>query len=161
MIALKMTGEAAVAARLAGLPDRLNDHLATTLAQLGANLQGAVVDNLSGRVLARRSGRLADAQTVTVDASSEGVSATVGFDPETIPYGAIQEFGGTTRAHLIVAKEAKALAFSLGGRLLMAKRVNHPGSVIPAHSFLRSALASLAPEIAAAVGDAVAAETAQ
>lgn len=161
MIALKMTGEAAVAARLAGLPDRLNDRLATTMAQLGADLQGAVVDNLSGRLLARRSGRLADAQTVSIDASDEGVSATVGFDPETVPYGAIQEFGGTTRAHLIVAKEAKALAFSLGGRLLMAKRVNHPGSVIPAHSFLRSALAALAPAIAAALEDAVAAEAAR
>ena len=161
MIALKMTGEAAVAARLAGLPDRLNDRLATTLAQLGADLQEAVVDNLSGQILARRSGRLADAQTVSIDASEEGVSATVGFDPETVPYGAIQEFGGTTRAHLIAAKEAKALAFSFGGRLVMAKHVNHPGSVIPAHSFLGSALAALAPAIEVAVEAAVAAEVAQ
>jgi len=77
-----------------------------------------------------------------------------------VPYGAIQEFGGTTRAHLIAAKQAKALAFSLGGQLVFAKRVNHPGSRIPAHSFLRSALAELAPEALATLRDAVAAESA-
>jgi hypothetical protein len=71
---------------------------------------------------------------------------SVGFDPAEVPYGAIQEYGGTTRAHLIQAKNAKALAFTVGGGLRFARRVQHPGSRIPERSFLRSALAAIAPQ---------------
>ena len=79
----------------------------------------------------------------------------VGFDPSDAPYGAIQEFGGTTRAHLIAARNAFALGFSLRGRLVFAKRVQHPGAKIPAHSFLRGALAALREEGRDAVGAAM------
>ena len=49
-------------------------------------------------------------------------------------YGAIQQFGGRTKAHVIVAKNKKALAWP-GGRSPV-RRVNHPGSNIPARPFL-------------------------
>ena len=47
-------------------------------------------------------------------------------------YAAIQNDGGKTRAHVIKAKNKKALAF--GGRVV--KQVNHPGSNIPARTYL-------------------------
>jgi len=53
-----------------------------------------------------------------------------------VPYGAIQEHGGTTKPHVIVPKRASVLSF--GGRFY--KKVNHPGSVIPPRPYLTPAL---------------------
>ncbi len=60
---------------------------------------------------------------------SDNDSATVGTNVE---YAAIHHFGGTTRPHVIRPRHKKALAF--GGRVF--KKVNHPGSKIPARPFL-------------------------
>ena len=49
-------------------------------------------------------------------------------------YGAIQHFGGRTKAHVIKPKNKKALAWP-GGRH-PARSVKHPGSTIPARPFL-------------------------
>lgn len=47
-------------------------------------------------------------------------------------YAQIHQLGGTTSAHVILPKHAKALAFN--GRVV--KRVQHPGSEIPARPFM-------------------------
>lgn len=47
-------------------------------------------------------------------------------------YAAIQNNGGQTRPHVILPKNKQALAF--GGRVV--KKVNHPGSKIPARPFM-------------------------
>jgi phage gpG-like protein len=71
-------------------------------------------------------------------------------------YAAIHEYGGTTRAHVIEARKAKALAFQMGGQTVFFKRVNHPGSHMPERSFLRSALEENAGSIRDALERAVA-----
>lgn len=81
----------------------------------------------SDKPLIRRGGGQSLYSSITSQAS--GNTAAVGT---TIKYAAIHQFGGTTRAHRIVAKNKKALAF--GG--VMRRAVNHPGSVIPARPFL-------------------------
>ncbi|MEX3688867.1 phage virion morphogenesis protein [Paraburkholderia sp. BR14263] len=73
----------------------------------------------------QRSGRLASSIVQAFDATS----AQVGTN---LVYAAIQNFGGQTRPHTIAPKNAKALHF--GG--IFAKKVNHPGSKIPARPFL-------------------------
>lgn len=146
MIEVRLDGDAAVAEHLRRVPSRLHDRVLATMQRLGVALKAQVDLNLSGAVLHRRSGRLAAAQRVAVADDGTQVTVSVGFDPAEVPYGAIQEYGGTTRAHLIEAKNAKALAFTIGGRLRFAKRVQHPGSKIPERSFLRSALAAIAPQ---------------
>lgn len=78
----------------------------------------------SGRIL-QRSGRLMN----SITPSSDATSATVGTN---VVYAAIHQFGGETKAHVIEPRFKKALAF--GG--IFAKRVNHPGSKIPARPFL-------------------------
>lgn len=65
----------------------------------------------------------------SITSAFDGNSATVGTN---VLYAAIHQFGGQTKAHLIRAKNAKALAF--GG--VFRKSVNHPGSKIPARPFL-------------------------
>jgi len=71
------------------------------------------------------SGRLASSITQSFDASHASVGTNV-------VYAAIHQFGGRTKAHVIRAKNARALATPYGPR----KSVNHPGSVIPARPFL-------------------------
>ncbi|WP_337050178.1 phage virion morphogenesis protein, partial [Serratia fonticola] len=60
---------------------------------------------------------------------SDNNSATVGTNVE---YGPIHQFGGKTRPHVILPRNKQALAFN--GRVV--KKVNHPGSDIPARPFL-------------------------
>lgn len=128
------------------------------MGRLGLALLDQVHANLDGGKLRAQSGRLAAAQNMQVADDGVRQTVSVGFDPADAPYGAIQEFGGTTRAHLIEAKNAFALSFSFHGQLVFARRVQHPGSVIPAHSFLRDALADLGEEGRAELGAAIASE---
>jgi len=145
-----LSGADRAGARFESFSARLGQRLRPVAARVGSRLEGRVHEKLGGSVLHRRSGRLDAAQNTVVTAGPGAISVSVGFDPRDVPYGAIQEFGGTTRAHLIAAKRAFALAFSIGGALVFAKRVQHPGSVLPARSFLRAALAEEGDE---ATGD--------
>jgi phage gpG-like protein len=72
-----------------------------------------------------------------------------------VPYAAIQEFGGKTAAHDIVAVKAKALAFSTGGDQVFARSVHHPGSTIPARSYLGGSLAEMHDEIESGFKEAI------
>lgn len=65
----------------------------------------------------------------SITQQSDATSATVGTN---VKYAAIHQFGGQTRPHVILPRNKKALAF--GGRVV--KKVNHPGSKIPARPFL-------------------------
>ena len=138
--------------RLGALPQAMASRLSAVVATLAQTLYDRVEDNLSGAVLQHRSGRLASSITQQVD----GLSASVGFDPAAVPYGAAQEFGADLRAHLIAVKSARALAFVVAGKRVFAKRVWFPGAHLPERSFLRAALADLAPEIGAEIAAAVA-----
>jgi phage gpG-like protein len=151
---VSLAGAARLIARFEEAGARLGTGLGTAGARIGARLAGRVADKLGGAVLHRRSGRLAAAQETTVTISASALAVAVGFDPRAVPYGAIQEYGGTTRAHLIAAKAARALRFSLAGELAFAKSVHHPGSRIPARSFLRSSLAEEADAARADANDA-------
>jgi len=150
MIAVTISTDAL--GRLGALPPMLASRLASVITTLAQHLYDRVEDNLSGAVLQRRSGRLAASIVQQVD----GLSASVGFDPAAVPYGAAQEFGADLRAHLIAVKNARALSFVVAGRRVFAKHVMFPGAHLPERSFLRSALADLAPDIGAAIAAAVA-----
>lgn len=77
-----------------------------------------------GKIL-QDSGRLAS----SITPASDNDNAVVGTN---VKYAAIHQFGGQTRPHEIRPRNKKALAF--GGRVV--KKVNHPGSDIPARPFL-------------------------
>jgi len=65
----------------------------------------------------------------SIDSDSDNDSAVVGTN---VIYANIHNQGGKTRPHVIRPRNKKALAF--GGRVV--KKVNHPGSDIPARPFL-------------------------
>jgi phage virion morphogenesis protein len=78
----------------------------------------------AGEIL-QKTGRLKS----SIDSDSDNDSAVVGTN---VIYANIHNQGGTTRPHVIRPRNKKALAFGGG----VVKKVNHPGSVIPARPFL-------------------------
>ncbi len=156
MFALRVDGLDEAGARLDAYPAELAAAIAAKTAELAAMLADRVrTDKLSGGVLNARSGALKASIAAEVSANRDGARAAVGSNGA-VPYAAIQEYGGKTAAHEILPVKAEALAFVGGGALRFARKVEHPGSVIPERSYLRSSLDEMSDEIVAALADAAA-----
>jgi phage gpG-like protein len=152
MLTLGLAGAEALDARLDAFPAQLRNDLAAKAAMLAAALVDKVRnDKLSGQVLNARSGDLRDSIVSEVTIDGAGVTASVGSVG--VKYAAIQEYGGKTSAHEILPAKANALAFMVGGALHFARRVEHPGSLMPERSYLRSSLAEMMAEIVAALAE--------
>lgn len=136
---------------LLGLPQQLQDALMEKSQTLTDALVQKVQQKLSGEVLQSRSERLRDSIASDVSDNASGVSASV-FVSGDIPYARILEYGGTTKAHIIAAVNSKVLAFNAGGKQVFARYINHPGSVIPEYSYLRSSLVDMNDEIVDEMG---------
>jgi len=108
-------------------------------------LEARIQQKLSGEVLQTRSGALVASIISSIE--NDGSNTSVPISSTGVPYAAIQEFGGKTAAHDIVAVKGKVLAFSAGGGQVFARSVHHPGSTIPARSYLGSSLAEMRDEI--------------
>ncbi len=83
-------------------------------------------------MLHTRSGALRASIHAAVASGDDAVAITL--ESTGVAYAAIQEYGGRTAAHDIVAVKAQALRLADGG---FARSVHHPGSTIPARSYLR------------------------
>jgi hypothetical protein len=142
----------AVADNLAALPGRADDAIGAVSVDLAGRLRAIAERNLSGDVLNARSGKLRESLAASVDLTSR-IAATVTADT---PYAAFQEYGfdgvETVRAHLRRQAEAFGRAIRPVEAAVRAydRRVDYP-----AHSYLRSALAELAPDIRAAIAAAL------
>lgn len=156
MFALEVEGLDETNARLDGYPAALQAALGDKAAELAAALADLVKnDKLAGGVLNYRSGALSDSIAASVSADADGFLASVGSEGD-VKYAAIQEYGGKTSAHEILPAKADVLAFVVGDAQHFARRVEHPGSLIPERSYLRSALEDMKDEILAALADAAA-----
>jgi len=122
--------------------------LATFMAAFGVRLLGQVQTNIVQ--LFRSTGPLYQSVKVETTDKSATVSTT------DIPYARILEEGGTTRPHPIVPRTAAMLAFEGPAGLVFAKRVNHPGSNIPARPYASLALAQLRGEFDNGIREVVA-----
>jgi phage gpG-like protein len=151
MITVKLIGDRELVARLDAMPGRVHDGLARAVARLGLELQRKVQsEKLSGQVLKVRTGSLRSSINMQIEDTTEAVEASVGTN---VFYGKIQEYG-VARTWLIEARNAKSLAFTIGGTKFFRRRVTHPP--LPERSFLRSALAEMAPAIEDGLKEAVA-----
>jgi phage gpG-like protein len=153
VIAARLSGGEALAARYAAMPRAIATNLMDAADRLGGELRAVVERNLSGAVLRQRSGRLAASIEVSVSGRGGRIAARLGSD---VPYAAIHEYGGQLPARTILPKGARALAFPWHGRERFFKRVEMPPVSMPERSFLRSALTEMAPEIRQMLADAVA-----
>lgn len=153
MLTVALEGVDAVGVMLEDYPAALSEALAAKADALSAMLIAKIRDEkLAGDPLQSRSGALADSIGAEVAANVDGIVASVGSTG--VKYAAIQEYGGTTTAHEILPVKAQALAFVLGGTLLFARRVEHPGSTLSARSYMRSSLDEMSDEIVAAFAEA-------
>jgi phage gpG-like protein len=158
MLGITIEGADALRARLDAYPAEFAAALAVKARELADALADKVkYEKLAGEVLNAGSGALAASIAAEVSDDAEGVVASVGSYGD-VKYAAIQEYGGKTGAHEILPYKAGALAFLAGGAIHFARRVEHPGSVIPERSYLRSSLDEMSAEIVAQLA-AVASES--
>ena len=134
-------------------PAAVEAALAERADQLRAMLGDLIKQNLSGDVLATRSGALLN--SIETNLEDDGSQIIVTAASRGVPYAAILEYGGKTAAHDIVAVKAGALAFTAGGTQHFAKTVHHPGSTFKAYAYLGGALEGLADEIRSGLKTAV------
>lgn len=127
------------------LSDDINAYrqeLQFTLFRALSFVEASVIDNLRGASgLHVRSGSLLNSIYKT-PITYERNTLSGGIGSAGIPYAAIHEFGGITKAHDIFPRAGKALKFQMGGKNVFAKSVHHPGSNIPARPYLGPALES-------------------
>ncbi len=156
MISATVSGERELDERLRGFAARLDTRLSTVLRRVGEDLREAVRRKLDGEALQSRSGHLAAAVELDLAAAKGQVTASVGVDTRAVPYAAYQEYGfrgtETVRAHLRTIKEAfgRPIAPHTVEVRSYSRAVDYP-----AHSFLRTALAELAPSIPGLISETV------
>jgi phage gpG-like protein len=140
MLAIRITGSEEVQRRFANMPAGVRAALRAKVFALTLMLEAHVKnDKLSGQVLNTVTGRLKRSIQSRVTEDESLITGSV-FSSGDVPYAAIHEFGGKTSPHDIVPVKAKALAFMMNGKMVFAKIVHHPGSVMPERSYLRSSL---------------------
>jgi HK97 gp10 family phage protein len=150
VITVQLVGDDRLIAKLEAMPGRVHDGIARAVTRLGFELRRRVPQKLSGDVLKVRSGSLRSSINTQIEDSGSAVAATVGTN---IDYARYHEYG-VARSWFIEARDAKALRFNIGGETLFRRRVTHPP--LPERSFLRSALAEMAPAIEEELREAVA-----
>jgi phage gpG-like protein len=155
MLNITVTGDKELIARFEAMPGKLRQALTTKVSTLALRLEDRVKRKLTNDVLHVRSGDLRRSIFSEVQSNATEVIGKVASSGD-VKYAAIQEFGGKTSAHVIEAKNGGALAFMFGGKQAFFKKVNHPGSVIPERSYLRSSLADMRDEIVEGLEEAVA-----
>jgi len=153
MLTLQSQGLDELEQRFAQLPSDFLAALRGKAQTLGDALVDKIrTDKLAGGVPGARTGALAASIGMQPMEGDASVGVSVGAFGD-IKYAAIQEYGGKTGAHEILPDKAAALAFVVDGVLRFARRVEHPGSTIPAHAYLRSGLAEFADEIRAGLAE--------
>ncbi len=143
-----------VQAWLSGMPGALQNALAVKSRAIADALKQKVDDKLSGAVLQSKTGLLKNSIASGTEENGDGVRASVFVDGD-VPYAAIQEYGGVTKEHIIQAVNSKTLSFAMNGKQSFFAYVNHPGSVIPERSYLRSSLDDMGDEITDGMNDAI------
>lgn len=160
MIKGSIKGPAEVNIKLQRIGERVPQEVRASIGVLVLKVARLVKQKLSGPVLSARTGNLRNSidrgiGVVETDGGVVGVVGLGGADLKVAKYGAIHEFGGTIRAHVVHAKKAQALRFMMGGKVTFAKSVQIPSIKMPERSFLRSSLKEMEPAIRSGIEAAV------
>jgi hypothetical protein len=110
--------------------------------RLQAKIQG---EKLSGQVLKQRTGTLKRSiEVIPVEQKGDALAGGVRGGGGPAFYGRFHEYG-TSNSYTIVPVNKKALAFIMGGKQVIVKKVVHPP--FPERSFMRSSLEEMNDEI--------------
>lgn len=149
MLKIELKGDTEIIAKVDAGPESIRKALTKEVTAIVLLLEGHIKnEKLSGQVLHVRSGDLRRSihAVLPVTQTATGVFGKVAQSGD-VKYGKIHEFGGKTPAHVIEAKPGSALHFLMNGKDVFFKKVNHPGSVMPERSFMRSSLADMRNDI--------------
>jgi len=141
-----------IMARLSFMPDKLRAAFLKKTYALAEKLKSKVQQNLTNKLLNIRTGKLV--RSIFEEVKNETNSVTGRVYSSGLPYARIQEFGGQTKAHIIEAKNGKALMFNMSGKEVFFKRVHHSGSKIKGVHYMGEAFKEMTPEIKAGYGEA-------
>lgn len=150
MITVTLVDNATV--RLKALPEESRRRLRVVIVRDGKELAARVRGKLSGGVLKVRSGRLLNSIRSEMVENTKEIYGRV-FS-RGVPYAGILERGGQTKPHIIRPRNVRALHFMVAGAGVFAMKVNHPGSKIPAFSYLRLSLAEMHTQLVANITEA-------
>jgi hypothetical protein len=146
MITARLVGDDTVLAWLRDTPDAVASGIARAITQLGIDLQRKIQEEeLSGQMLAVRSGALKSSIDLQIDQSGDDVSATVSSDSA---YSHAHEYGfpGTVDVRASLRRITQAF-----GRPISEKTINvrsyRRRMDLPERSFMRSALEDMDPAI--------------
>lgn len=146
MFSISMQGDQQLIMRMNSMPATLRGALYNKCLMLSEMLHNYIITNkLSGQVLNHKTGALWRSIRHGAEQSDTRVIGRVWSSG--VKYAAIHEFGGYIPPHVIEAKNAKSLAFMMGGQMRFFKRVNWPGATMPERSYMRSALRDKKSEI--------------
>lgn len=146
MLNIKLLGESVLEARFRSMSGVLRKEIFGEVTKQTLMLERLVKQKLSGGVLNVRTGNLRASIHNVMTNDATGIVGKVASSGD-VKYAGIHEFGGKTPAHVIEAKNGKALAFMFNGKQAFFAKVNHPGSTIPERSFLRSSLSDRRTDI--------------
>jgi hypothetical protein len=155
VITAYLVGDVQLLERLRALPDAINSGLLRGITQLGIELQRHVQqDKLSGQVLRSRTGSLRSSIGLRVDQSGGAVTASVFADSR---YAGAQEYGftGTISVRASLRRIRDAFGRPIAEKTISVRAYDRRID-LPERSFLRSALADMAPVIRDEVGAALA-----
>ena len=120
---------------------------------VAAQILAVASRNLSGSVLKARTGTLRASLAAQVSATGNGLAATVTADT---PYAAFQEYGFSGVENVGASIRRQTTAFGRPIKPIDVPVRAHTRRVdYPAHSFLRTALAEIAPGIPGILADAL------
>lgn len=155
MINGKIFGDDKVVGMLLNVPERVQSALRTTIGRNALFLQRKVVtEKLSGQVLKVRTGNLRRSIDSTIIEDGGNV---VGVVSTNVKYGRIHEYGfsGTTGVKADLRQRKKAWRGQLKNPAFAFVSPVRGDSILPARSFLRSALAEVKPKFIADVEETV------
>lgn len=155
MIDLKLTlidSEAILA--LPQLPDKVQESLKAKFEGLIRALETKVEENLSGRVLGTKSGRLRGSLVGGVEQLGQTLVGFVAIegDEEVVKYGMAHEYGGRGFYEILPVNK-RVLVFKSEAGVVFTKRVWHPPAI--ERSYLRSELKESEESIVAGLGEAL------
>ena len=146
MITAHLVGDERALARLRDMRAAINSGLVRAITKLGIDLQRKVQqDELTGQMLAARSGSLKSSIDLRVDQGATAVTATVFTDSV---YAGAHEYGfaGTVNVRASLRRITEAFGRPISGKIINV-RAHSRRMDLPERSFLRSALEDMTPAI--------------
>ena len=122
------------------------------LTDLTARVHEKVLDNVSGKILQKQTGQLADSIMQRISYGEKTVTGTVYVSPETPKAWALEK-GGEGFYEIYPTKANVLRYYNKEGKKVFAKHVNHPPS--KDFGYLREAFEEMAPLIPTELADTV------